>query len=116
MARNPLYIPGKTSEAQQMIREMQALHNAMHGTAADIGAVFRRVLPDVIEKRGGTRTGLFGLDAKLAAYKVAHPFMSIARLNGELAKLYVLANQRMEEYVINPTAASAARRGFVVDS
>lgn len=116
MIKNPLYIPGKTSEAQQMIRELRALHSAMAGTSAEIAAVFRRVLPEVIKERGGARGSMLGVDTHIAAYRCAKPFMTASSLNTNLARCYVIGNQRLEEYVINPTAASAARRGFIVDS
>ena len=96
-----LILPTSTSEYHAMVNALRAHHSGMHGQASDIAANLRNILPDVIAARGGGKTGLIGLDNKLAAYKVVRPLMDAAALNQKLAKLYVVSYTRYIEYVVN---------------
>ena len=111
-----LVVPESTSQAHQMVLALTRHHRAMHSQITDVAAALRAELPDVIEARGGARTGLFGADAKVAAIRVVRPLMDIARIDDEAARAYVLFYRRWNDLVVNASKNSRPKPRIDVDA
>lgn len=96
-----IIIPGSSSEAHALVNEMRALHSTLHGGTADVAAFYKAKLPAIIAARGGARSGLFGIDATLAARRVVKPLHEAAKLEDENARLWVTFWIRYQEHVLN---------------
>jgi hypothetical protein len=101
-----LILPSNTSETHAMANALRAHHNAMHGDVAEIAAYLMKVLPGVIEERGGARRGFGGMDAKLSARRVVHPLKEIASLNMDQARLWVTFYTGYQHRVVNISSKS----------
>jgi|ERR1044072_268203 hypothetical protein len=111
-----LIIPRNSSEFHALVNQQRALHSGLHGDTADIAAFLRANLPAEIERRGGTRSGLLGLDARVMARRVAKPLQDAARLDEEIAKLWVVSWVRFQENVLNVKRNRGQAGGFNADA
>lgn len=100
-SRSGIIIPQRASELQALCQQQRALNNSMEGDLADLAAVLRTALPGEIQRRGGARTELLGLDARIMARRVAKPIVEIAALHRKIAELWVVEWTRYQMNVQN---------------
>jgi hypothetical protein len=101
MATQTLIIPTSASELHALCNQQRAIASNRHGDVADIAAWLKTHLPAVIERRGGTRTGLLGIDGKIMANRVVHPLRQISKLEDEISRGWVTVWVRYQENVQN---------------
>jgi transposase len=114
-AHSQLILPKNTSELHSLVNAMRAHDNQLHGFLAELAAHLRKELPAEIERRGGTRRGFGGLDGKLSARQVAHPFAQLARIYQESSSLYVIGFTRYQHRVLNIQPSAKTGGGFNAD-
>lgn len=96
-----LIIPKNSTEFHALVQQMRSHHSALHGGTADVAAFLKSNLPAEIERRGGATRGLLGLDARMMARRVVKPLHEAAKLDEEIAKLWVVSWIRFQENVLN---------------
>lgn len=109
-----LWIPSSTTDMNDMCVAAQQHFNEIHNEATTMAAWCRKVLPGIIEARGGSRRGLLGADAKLAAYSVSRPWMQLAALSNDGARLSIHAYARYKMKVVDVNRSAPAPK-FDVD-